>query len=106
MMQPEEVREPEQTEQSSTSLEDVPRPQGVPETILTPPMVPAPAPPRGARTSTKVSPKLHRSRRLNAPLERYGDEVLLLDNDKLAAYKEAIMGPESVKWLNNVKSEI
>jgi hypothetical protein len=98
-VQLEEVRELEQTEQSSTTLEDVLRLQPVPKIVLTPPMVPeAPALPRGASTSTEVSPKLRRLRRLHAPPERYGDEVLLLDNDELATYKEAVMGPEFVKW--------
>jgi hypothetical protein len=98
MVQLEEVRELEQTEQSSTTLEYVLRLQAVPEIVLTPPMVPeAPALPRGASTSAKVSPKPRRSRRLHAPPKRYGDEVLLLGNDEFATYKEAIMGPESVK---------
>jgi hypothetical protein len=33
------------------------------------------------------------------------DEVLLLDNDEPATYKEAMMDPDSVKWLNAMKSE-
>jgi hypothetical protein len=32
--------------------------------------------------------------------------VLLLDNGKPATYKEAIMGPDSVKWPHTMKSEI
>jgi hypothetical protein len=32
--------------------------------------------------------------------------VLLLDNGKPATYKEAIMGPDSVKWQHTMKSEI
>ena len=31
---------------------------------------------------------------------------MLLDNDEPATYKEAMMGPDSVKWLNAMKSEI
>jgi hypothetical protein len=32
--------------------------------------------------------------------------LLLLYNDKPAAYKEAMMGPDSVKWQKSMKSEI
>jgi hypothetical protein len=32
--------------------------------------------------------------------------VLLLDNDEAATYKEAMMCPNSIKWLNTMKSEI
>ena len=31
---------------------------------------------------------------------------MLLDNDEPTTYKEAMMGPDSVKWLNAMKSEI
>jgi hypothetical protein len=44
--------------------------------------------------------------RLCAPPERYGDEVLLLDNDEPATYKEAMMRPDPVKWKKAMKSEI
>ena len=31
---------------------------------------------------------------------------MLLDNDEPTTYKEAMIGPDSVKWLNAMKSEI
>ena len=31
---------------------------------------------------------------------------LILNNDKPTAYKEAMMGPDSVKWLRAIKSKI
>ena len=31
---------------------------------------------------------------------------MLLDNDEPTTYKEAMMGPDSVKWLSAMKSEI
>ena len=41
--------------------------------------------------------------------EWYGDpvlEVMLLDNDEPTNYEEAMMSPESVKWLEAIKPEI
>jgi hypothetical protein len=37
---------------------------------------------------------------------RYEDEVLLLDNDEPTTYKEAMIGPNSIKWHDAMKSEI
>ena len=48
----------------------------------------------------------HRSGRIRNQIQRFEDEVLLLDNDEPTTYKEAMMGPDSVKWLNAMKSEI
>jgi hypothetical protein len=33
-------------------------------------------------------------------------DILLLDNDELMTYMEAMMGPNSEKWLGAMKSEI
>ena len=41
--------------------------------------------------------------------EWYGNpvlEVMLLDHDKLANYEEAMMSPDSAKWLEAMKSEM
>ena len=41
--------------------------------------------------------------------EWYGNpvlEVMLLDHDELANYEEAMMSPDSAKWLEAMKSEI
>jgi hypothetical protein len=75
--------------------------------VLTQPRAPEePAPASGAGAFAEAIAKPRRSGRLCAPLKRYGDKVLLLDNDEPATYKEAMMGPDSVKWLNAMKSEI
>jgi hypothetical protein len=68
------------------------------------PEVLAPAGRTGA--SVKVITEPRRSGRLCAPPERYGDEVLLLDNDEPDTCREAMMGPDFFKWLNPMKSEI
>jgi hypothetical protein len=66
----------------------------VPKTVPTPPTTPeAPAPARGASAFTEDVTEPCRSSKLCAPPKRYGDEVLLLDNDEPATYKEAMMGP-------------
>jgi hypothetical protein len=70
-------------------------------------MVPeAPALTSGVNSSAEAVTKPRRSSRLCAPSERYGDEVLLLDNDEPATYKEAMMGTYWVKWQKAMKSEI
>ena len=33
-------------------------------------------------------------------------DVLLLDNDEPKTYKEAVMGPDSEKWLEAMRSEL
>ena len=51
------------------------------------------------RTSTEVR---------SAP-EWYGNpvlEIMLLDHDEPTNYEEAMMGPDSAKWLKAMKSEI
>ena len=47
-----------------------------------------------------------RSGRIHNQIQRFEDEVLLLDSDEPTTYKEAMMGLDSVKWLNAMKSEI
>jgi hypothetical protein len=91
-VQLQELRESEQSEQSSTALETVLRQQVMPENVLTPLMAPeAPALPSGAGASAEVVTEPHRSSRLHAPPKRYGDEVLLLDNDEPTTYKEWVL---------------
>jgi hypothetical protein len=66
--------------------------------VPTLPTVPeAPAPARGASASVEAVTEPRRLGRLCGPPERYGDEVLLLHNDKPTTYKEAMMGPDSIK---------
>ena len=46
---------------------------------------------------------------MRSALEWYGNpvlEVMLLDHDELANYEEAMMSPDSAKWLEAMKSEI
>jgi hypothetical protein len=53
------------------------------------------APTRRINTSAEVTTEPRRSSWLHTPTKRYGEEVLLLDNDEPAIYKEASDGP----WL-------
>jgi hypothetical protein len=93
-VQLEEVRELEQTEKSSAAPENVQGLQAALETILTLPTVPEALALAGRTSaSTEVVTEPCRSGRLRPPPRRYGDEVLLLDNDEPATYKEAMMGP-------------
>ena len=66
----------------------------------------APAPPSVEVPAIKSSIEPRRSGRIRNQIQRFEDEVLLLDNDEPTTYKEAMMGPDSVKWLNAIKSEI
>ena len=60
-------------------------------------------------TSYQVTTELRRlSRTCTAP-DWYGNpilEVMLLDNGKPTNYEEAMMSPDSNKWLDTMKSEI
>jgi hypothetical protein len=68
MIQLEEIREREQTEQSSAALETVPRQQAASETVPTSPMMPeAPALTSGVNASTEAITEPRRSSRLHAP---------------------------------------
>jgi hypothetical protein len=69
-------------------------------------MAPGAPEPASSVAGTVVIVEPRRSSRLCNPPKRYGDKVLLLDNGESTTYKEAIMGPDSVKWLNAMKSEI
>ena len=60
-------------------------------------------------TSDQVATKPRRSSRVRSAPERYSNhilEVMLLDHDELANYKEAMMSPDSAKWFEAMKSEI
>ena len=60
-------------------------------------------------TSDQVTTEPHRSTRARSTPEWYGNpvlEVMLLDHDEPTNYEEAIMSPDSVKWLEAMKSEM
>ena len=60
-------------------------------------------------TSDQVTTEPCRSTRTRTAPEWYGNpvlEVMLLDNSEPMNYEEAMMSPDSDKWLEAVKSEI
>ena len=60
-------------------------------------------------TSDQDTTELRRSTRVRSAPEWYGNpvlEVMLLDHDKLTNYEEAMMSPDSAKWLEAMKSEM
>ena len=60
-------------------------------------------------TSNQVTTEPRRSTRVRSAPEWYGNPVLdimLLDHDKPTNYEEAMMSPDSDKWLEAMKSEI
>ena len=60
-------------------------------------------------TSDQVATKPRRSSRVRSAPERYGNhvvEVMLLDHDEPTNYEEAMMSPDSAKWLGAMKSEM
>ena len=60
-------------------------------------------------TSGQDTTEPRRSTRVRSAPEWYGNpvlEVMLLDHDELANYEEAMMSPDSAKWLEAMKSEI
>ena len=60
-------------------------------------------------TSDQVATKPRRSSRVRSAPEWYGNpilEVMLLDHDEPTNYEEAMMSPDSTKWLEAIKSEI
>ena len=60
-------------------------------------------------TSDQVTTEPRRSTRVRSAPEWYGNpflEVMLLDHDKPMNYEEAMMSPDSVKWLEAMKSEM
>ena len=60
-------------------------------------------------TSDQVATKPRRSSRVRSAPLWYGNpilEVMLLDHDEPMNYEEAMMSPDSAKWLEAMKSEI
>ena len=60
-------------------------------------------------TSDQVVTEPRRSTRVRSAPELYGNpvpEVMLLDHDEPTNYEEAMMSPDSTKWLEAIKSEI
>ncbi|MES6257075.1 reverse transcriptase domain-containing protein, partial [Cutibacterium acnes] len=60
-------------------------------------------------TSDQVTTEPRRSTRVRSAPEWYGDpvmEVMLLDHDEPINYEEAVMSPDSAKWLETMKSEM
>ena len=60
-------------------------------------------------TSDQVTTEPRRSTKVRSTLEWYGSpvlEVMLLDHDKPTNYEEAMMSPDSAKWLEAMKSEM
>ena len=60
-------------------------------------------------TSDQVTTKPRRSTIVRSAPELYGNlvlEVMLLDRDEPTNYEEAIMSPDSTKWLEAMKSEM
>ena len=60
-------------------------------------------------TSDQVTTEPRRSTRVRSAPEWYGNpvlEVMLLDHDEPTNYEEAMMSPDSTKWLEAMKSEI
>ena len=60
-------------------------------------------------TSDQVTTEPHRLTRVRSAPEWYGNpvlEVMLLDHDEPTNYEEAMMSPDSAKWLEAMKSEI
>jgi hypothetical protein len=75
-------------ENSSAAPETVPWQQAAQEIVPTMPTAPeAPALTSGVNASVKAVTEPRRSSRLRALPKRYGEEVLLLDNDEPATYK-------------------
>ena len=59
--------------------------------------------------SDQVTTEPHMSTRACSAPEWYGNpvlEVMLLDHDEPTNYEEAMMSPDSAKWLEAMKSEI
>ena len=60
-------------------------------------------------TSDQVVTGFRRSTRVRSAPEWYGNpvlEVMLLDHDEPLNYEEAMMSPDSAKWLEAMKSEM
>ena len=60
-------------------------------------------------TSHQVTTEPRRSTRIRSAPEWYGNpilEVMLLDHDEPTNYEEAMVSPDSAKWLESMKSEM
>ena len=60
-------------------------------------------------TSDQVTTETRRSTRVRSAQEWYGNpvlEVMLLDHDEPTNYEEAMMSPDSAKWLEAMKSKM
>ena len=60
-------------------------------------------------TSDQVTTEPRRSTRVRSAPEWYGNPILefiSLDHDEPTNYEEAMMSPDSAKWLEAIKSEI
>ena len=60
-------------------------------------------------TSDQVTTEPRRSTRVRSASEWYSNpvlEVMLLDHDEPTNYEEAMMSPDSAKWLEAMKSEM
>ena len=60
-------------------------------------------------TSNQLTTEPHRSTRVRSAPEWYGNpvlEVMLVDHDEPTNYEEAMMSPDSAKWLEAMKSEM
>ena len=60
-------------------------------------------------TSDEVTTEPRRSTRVRSAPEWYGNpvlEVMLLDHDEPTNYEEAMVSPDSAKWLEAMKSEM
>ena len=60
-------------------------------------------------TSDQVTTEFRRSTRARSAPEWYGNpvlEVILLDHNEPTNYEEAMMSPDSAKWLESIKSEM
>jgi hypothetical protein len=97
-------------------LDEVIEPSLKLESSAAPKVVPVPPAPTGEgandedhETSNDATTKLRSSTRSRATPEWYGNPVLtvmLLDNNEPGNYEEAMMSPDSEKWLEAMKSEL
>ena len=95
-------------------LDEVIKPSLEVESSATPEIVPVPSAPtreeandEDHETSNDATAERRRSTRSRATPEWYGNPVLtvlLLDNSEPANYEEAMMSPDSEKWLEAMKS--
>ena len=92
-VEPDEVTVPSPELESSSSLKSVP-------VIPTP--ISEEANDDDHETSDQVTTEPRRSTRVRSAREWYGNpvlEVMLLDHDEPTNYEEAMMSPDSAKWL-------